>query len=85
MRPVLVLLLGLAWALRQERRTSMVVVPHNGDTVLYVPILRRPGGRLAVGAAQYMGEWLFMWGRDGQAQADRVEQAAHTIARLVAS
>jgi hypothetical protein len=79
-----VLLIGLAWALRQERRTSIVVVPHHGDTVLYVPIHRRPGHRLAVDVAQYMDGWLFTWGRDGQHGADRVDLAARTIARLVA-
>lgn len=79
-----VLPMGLAWALRQERRTSIVVVPHRGDTVLYVPIQRHPGRRLAVGVAQYMGDWLFTWGRDGHAQADRVDLAARAISRLVA-
>ncbi|HEX6468949.1 MAG TPA: hypothetical protein VF069_07605 [Streptosporangiaceae bacterium] len=79
------LLVGLSWALRQERRTSTVVVPYMGETVLYVSFPQRPGRRLAVGAAQYMGGWLFTWGRDGQANADRIDQAARTIARQVAS
>ena len=81
------LLMLLSWALCEERCTSIMVTPHQGEPVLYVPLPygpgRQAGAKLAVLAFQHSGRWFYAWGGGGMAVADQAEVTARTIAKLV--
>jgi hypothetical protein len=77
-----VLLMGLAWRLRQLSVGSAVALPADGEAVLNV---RCPHGRrLAVLAVQHEEEWVIVWSAkpDGELPAARLDVAACRIASL---
>jgi hypothetical protein len=78
-----VLLMGLAWRLRQLSVGSAVAVPVHGEAVLNV---RRPHGpRLPVLAVQHEKEWVIVWSAepDCELPAAWLDVAACRIASLV--
>ncbi|WP_344837460.1 hypothetical protein [Actinocorallia longicatena] len=54
------LLVRLAWQINALRRAVMVVMPVNGEPVVWVSM--SDGRRFAVMAVQQGGGWIFVWG-----------------------
>ncbi|RAY13344.1 hypothetical protein DPM19_19915 [Actinomadura craniellae] len=70
----------LCFALGVRGRTSMLVHPAAGESVLWVPLLYPPAVRIGVGAVESGGRWLYAWGPGGQwSVADEPDHAAGRI------